>query len=220
MLPQGSRTTKAVRGTVLGRLASFKTDLCPVVSSTTLEKLEQLKFTDLPLQQQRFSLAIMAFLPSFLLRFLLLGVAISLFITRLLKRKEKLPKGARLPPGPSGMLDSKTCTASGLDMTAIGVPVVGNLLDIPQKHSWVKFKVWADQYGPLMRLNLGGRDHYVVSNESIANDLLRERGNLYSSREQTPAAAQLLSGGLRPLLLPYNGVSQSGLAFAHLAHVF
>lgn len=56
-----------------------------------------------------------------------------------------------------------------------------------------------------MRLSFAGSLQYVVSNEKFANDLLRERGNLYSSREQTPAAAQLLSGSLRPLLLPYNG---------------
>jgi cytochrome P450 len=78
-------------------------------------------------------------------------------------------------------------------------------LDIPQHHSWLKFKEWADQYGPIFRINIAGHEHYVVSTEKIANDLLRGRGTIYSSREQTPAAAQLLSGGLRPLLLPYNG---------------
>lgn len=56
-----------------------------------------------------------------------------------------------------------------------------------------------------MRLNIGGAQHFVVSTEEVANDLLRERGNLYSSREQMPAAVQLLGGGLRPLFLPYNG---------------
>lgn len=45
-----------------------------------------------------------------------------------------------------------------------------------------------------------------MSTEKVANDLLRERGNLYSSREQTPAAAKLLGGDLRPLFLPYNGM--------------
>ena len=86
-----------------------------------------------------------------------------------------------------------------------GKPIVGNLLDIPPKHSWLQFKKWADRYGPLMRLNIAGREHYIISTEKIANDLLRERGSLYSSREQLPAAAKLLSDDLRPLFLPYNG---------------
>lgn len=45
----------------------------------------------------------------------------------------------------------------------------------------------------------------MVSTEKIANDLLRERGNLYSSREQLPMAAKLMGRNLRPLFLPYGG---------------
>lgn len=86
-----------------------------------------------------------------------------------------------------------------------GKPVIGNLLDIPPKHSWLKFKDWADQYGPIFRLSIFGRNLVVVSTEKIANDLLRDRGNLYSSREQLPMAAQLMSRNLRPLFLPYGG---------------
>ena len=86
-----------------------------------------------------------------------------------------------------------------------GQPIVGNLLEIPPKHSWIKFKQWADEHGPIYQLRLGGRQHVVVSTEKIANDLLRERGNYYSSREQIPMAAELLSDNLRPLMLPYNG---------------
>ena len=105
----------------------------------------------------------------------------------LLRPKRSLPKGSIYPPGPPVK------------------PLVGNLLEIPPKHSWLQFKKWADQYGPLMRLNLAGNEHYVVSTEKVANDLLRERGSLYSSRAQAPASAVLLSDNLRPVLLPYNG---------------
>lgn len=45
----------------------------------------------------------------------------------------------------------------------------------------------------------------MVSTEKIANDLLRERGNLYSSREQLPMAVKLMGRDLRPLFLPYGG---------------
>jgi cytochrome P450 len=82
---------------------------------------------------------------------------------------------------------------------------LGNLLDIPLTHSWFQFKEWADKYGPIFRLNLMGRNMVVVSTEKVANDLLRERGTLYSSREQLPMAAQLMSQNLRPLFLPYAG---------------
>lgn len=107
----------------------------------------------------------------------------------LLPSKRSLPDGSRDPPGPPGK------------------PFVGNLLDIPKRHSWIQFKARADRYGPLMRLTLAGSEHYIVSTEKVANDLLRERGSLYSSRAQAPASAQLLSNNLRPVLLPYNGES-------------
>jgi cytochrome P450 len=89
--------------------------------------------------------------------------------------------------------------------------VVGNLLDLPPRHSWLKLKEWSDQYGPVFRLNLAGQDHIVLSTEKVANELLRERGNIYSSREQSPAAVQLLGGNLRPLFLPHNGRSHTPL---------
>jgi hypothetical protein len=91
---------------------------------------------------------------------------------------------------------------------AQGKPLVGNLFEIPPYHSWLKFKEWADTYGPVFRLNLMGRQHVVLSTEKIANDLLRERGSYYSSREFLPMASGIVSGEMRPLLLPYNGKAQ------------
>lgn len=50
-----------------------------------------------------------------------------------------------------------------------------------------------------------GSTHIIVSTEKVANDLLRERGNIYSDREQFPMAAKLISRDLQILLMPYNG---------------
>ncbi|KAJ9609684.1 hypothetical protein H2200_006012 [Cladophialophora chaetospira] len=118
-------------------------------------------------------------------------------VQRNVAKQKRVPKGARVPPGPPGK------------------PLIGNLPDIPPQHSWLKFKTWADEYGPVFRLNIMGRNHVVVSTEKIANDLLRERGNLYSSREQLPFAAKLLSRDLRPLLLPYGELWRRGRKLMH-----
>jgi cytochrome P450 len=96
-----------------------------------------------------------------------------------------------------------------------GIPLLGNLLQLPLFHSWLKFKEWAGQYGPIYEINIAGRPNVIVSFEKIANDLLRERGTLYSSREQLPMAAQLLSDNLRPVLLPYNDVWRKGRKLMH-----
>lgn len=50
-----------------------------------------------------------------------------------------------------------------------------------------------------------GRENVVLSTERAANDLLRERGTIYSSREHLVMASDILSDNLRPLLLGYDG---------------
>ena len=96
-----------------------------------------------------------------------------------------------------------------------GLPIVGNLLQLPPYHTWLKFKEWADQYGPIYRISLAGTTHVIISSEKIANDLMRERGTLYSDRDQAPMAAKLLSDDLRPLFLPYG---ETWREFRKLAH--
>ncbi|KAL9115954.1 MAG: hypothetical protein Q9227_000322 [Pyrenula ochraceoflavens] len=102
------------------------------------------------------------------------------------------PRGARKLPGPKGL------------------PLLGKLLQIPPTHSWLQFKTWANQYGPLYGISIAGRPQAIVSSEKIANDLLRERGSIYSSREQLVMGAHLLSNDLRPVLLPYGEVWRRG----------
>lgn len=52
---------------------------------------------------------------------------------------------------------------------------------------------------------MAGSENVILSTETDANNLLRERGTKYSSRAYLPFATGLLSDNLRPLLLPYNG---------------
>ncbi|KAL6887113.1 cytochrome P450 [Trichoderma evansii] len=83
-----------------------------------------------------------------------------------------------------------------------GVPILGNLPQMPL-------------YGPLYGISLAGSRHVVVSTEKIANDLLRGRGNIYSSRPYLPMSAELLSRNLRPVLLPYNDLWRKGRKLMH-----
>jgi cytochrome P450 len=124
-----------------------------------------------------------------------LTILLAIFLAT--RGRKSIPPGTKLPPGPSGY------------------PVLGNLLSIPPIHSWLQFYSWAQKYGPLYRLNIAGRENFVVSTEKIANDLLRDRGNNYSSREQLPGAAVLLSDNLRPLLWPYGEKVRQGRKLMH-----
>jgi hypothetical protein len=83
--------------------------------------------------------------------------------------------------------------------------LVGNALDLPSFHIWLKFKEWSDRWGPIYKLSIIGKTHVVVSTERIANALLSDKGAIYSSREQLPFATQLLTRGYNMLLRPYGG---------------
>lgn len=105
---------------------------------------------------------------------------------------------------------SKSCA----DLS-IGLPLIGNLREIPKGFLWYRYTEWCKKYGPLVRFNIAGRDHVIVNTEKIANDLMRERGSIYSSRPQIPMAAQLLSQNLRPVLLPYGDTWRNGRKLMH-----
>jgi hypothetical protein len=64
----------------------------------------------------------------FLTTIVLVGISgiVTVLAYRKLKAKGRLP----LPPGPPGL------------------PIVGNIFDIPEEDFWWKYKEWSDQYGP------------------------------------------------------------------------
>lgn len=82
---------------------------------------------------------------------------------------------------------------------------VQELKKAPQGYFWFKFTEWGQKYGPIYQYKAFGNVNVVVGTEKIANDLLRERGDIYSSRQQLPMGSQLMSDNKRALLLPYGG---------------
>lgn len=95
--------------------------------------------------------------------FLLALVAGGLLAVLLLKavsgrRNQKLPLGCKPIPGPPGL------------------PLIGNLHQIPDDYPWRKFKEWSDVYGPIMEVKLGRNRLIVLSNEETAKELLERRG--------------------------------------------
>ncbi|KAJ9602579.1 hypothetical protein H2200_012772 [Cladophialophora chaetospira] len=76
-----------------------------------------------------------------------------------------------------------------------GWPIIGNALDIPGSHPWLKFKEWADEFGPIYQVQAFGTTIVVISKESIANDLFALRGALYSDRPQLIMAGLVSDNG-------------------------
>jgi len=92
---------------------------------------------------------------------------------------------------------------------------VGNLLEIPPQHSWLKFREYIQEYGPIVRLSIAGQEHVIIGKESVANDLLRERGTIYSCRYDAVAVVRLLSDSLFMLFIPYGELWRRERRFMH-----
>ena len=91
-------------------------------------------------------------------------------------------RGTRRPPGPKG------------------VPVLGNVFDIPKTHEWIKYAQWGQRYGELYNLfsvvhssipgtasdiiglNIFGGPVVVLNSAEAATELMDQRSAIYSSR--------------------------------------
>ncbi|PSN68798.1 cytochrome P450 [Corynespora cassiicola Philippines] len=64
------------------------------------------------------------------------------------------------------------------------IPWIGRIHDLPINFMWLKFKEWADIYGPIYRTKMLGANFIVISDESIAEDILVKKAKVYSDRPQ------------------------------------
>ncbi|KAH9915125.1 cytochrome P450 [Fomitopsis serialis] len=99
-------------------------------------------------------------------------------------RKDSLRQ--KLPPGPTG------------------VPLLGNLLQLPALRPHPKFLEWASQYGEIFYLKLGGQDVVVLNTAEAADELLSRRSHNYSSRATPHVAHDVLRGGMGLAFLKYD----------------
>ncbi|EXJ69172.1 uncharacterized protein A1O5_08107 [Cladophialophora psammophila CBS 110553] len=62
------------------------------------------------------------------------------------------------------------------------LPILGNLHQMPSSNLHLHLQKWAQEYGPIYSLKLGGQTQIVVSSPAIMRDLLEKRSNIYSTR--------------------------------------
>ncbi|KAK0465902.1 cytochrome P450 [Desarmillaria tabescens] len=94
-----------------------------------------------------------------LLAFLLIG-ALVLYRLSLLFNRRRLP----LPPGPKGL------------------PLIGNLWDVPVDYPWLTYARWAATYGDVLYLDTPGNPTVIINSVQAATDLFERRSGNYSDR--------------------------------------
>jgi hypothetical protein len=93
----------------------------------------------------------------------LAGIAAGLLAFGTLKRlaaSRRLP----LPPGPKPL------------------PLIGNLLDVPQNLEWLTYNAWTERYGDIVYAEALGKKIVILGSAAAVNDLLERRSSVYSDR--------------------------------------
>ncbi|KAG2152859.1 cytochrome P450 [Suillus clintonianus] len=99
----------------------------------------------------------------------LAGVGVYLLL-RVFSKKNPAP----YPPGPAGL------------------PLVGNVLDMPQIKPWLIFTEWGKKYGDISHVEVLGQHIMVVNSVKTAMDMLEKKSIVYSDRPVLPMTGELV----------------------------
>ncbi|KAJ7067957.1 cytochrome P450 [Mycena amicta] len=103
----------------------------------------------------------------------------------LLRRLLASQKVYPLPPGPKGL------------------PIVGNVLDMPSEKEWETFSEWSDAYGDICSVTVLGQTLVIVGGTQVAIDLLDKRSAIFSDRPTCTMGGELVGWKNTLVLLPY-----------------
>ncbi|KAJ6529904.1 cytochrome P450 [Mycena vulgaris] len=104
----------------------------------------------------------------------------SLVLVHRLSRKQR----GSLPPGPRGL------------------PVIGNVLDMPSVTEWLTFAEWGSKWGGTCSVTLLGQP-IVILNAASAMEAMDTKGSVFSTRPRLPMGGELVGYAQTVVLMPY-----------------
>ncbi|KAJ5706838.1 hypothetical protein N7488_006639 [Penicillium malachiteum] len=102
------------------------------------------------------------------------GLFSSLIVLFLLKYAIKSRRPQNFPPGPRGL------------------PIIGNIHQLPLRKGFLVQKEWSKQYGTIIGFKLGPLNAVVLNSYHHVKELFDKRGAIYSSRPENYAAQQII----------------------------
>lgn len=105
-----------------------------------------------------------------------------LYLLRAYLRQVNMP--APLPPGPRGL------------------PVVGNVADMPAKKEWLTFAEWGRKWGGICSVTLMGQPLVIINSADVMEEL-DKKGAIYSDRPRLEMGGELVGYNETLVLIPY-----------------
>ncbi|KAK0200101.1 cytochrome P450 [Desarmillaria ectypa] len=128
---------------------------------------------------------------SFLFLDCILFVASIYFLQCIISRRRSLPPGPR------------------------GLPLIGNVFDMPSDRPWLTFAKWSDIWGDVCSLSMFGQSFIVLNSHRAAYALLDKRSVIYSERPKMVMAGELMGWNDIIGLAPYGETFRSHRKLLH-----
>lgn len=111
-------------------------------------------------------------------------VCFVLLVVLLLARYLRAKPSAQLPPGPRGL------------------PLIGNLLDMPAEQEWLTFAQWGEKWGDICSVTVLGQSLIILNSADAAIEMLDKKSSIYSDRPVLHMAGELVGWRNTLVLIP------------------
>ncbi|PBK93427.1 cytochrome P450 [Armillaria gallica] len=102
-----------------------------------------------------------------------------------------------LPPGPRG------------------IPLIGNLLDLPSEKEWLTFAKWGEKYGDIVSVSILGRRLVIINSAQMAISMLDKKSSIYSDRPVIGMGGELVGWKNSMIFMSYGTRFRNGRRLAH-----
>ncbi|KAF9468084.1 cytochrome P450 [Collybia nuda] len=91
-------------------------------------------------------------------------LVLTVFILGYQRLRNRVPRGTRLPPGPKGL------------------PIVGNVFDMPKENAWLTYANWSVTFGDIVYVEVFGSPLVILNSVKATTELFEKRSANYADR--------------------------------------